>query len=124
MKNLKPYIFYSNNILDKLSLFFKIGGIALFPVVIIRERYLQKRYLAKAKKLINHETIHFQQALELLVIPFYVIYVLEYIFKAIKYLDIEKAYYNISFEREAYANESNLNYLIERKRYNWLKLIF
>ena len=124
MKNLKPFVIYSDKILDKLSWFFKIGGIALFPVIILRERYQQKRYLAKAKKTINHETIHFQQALELLVIPFYIIYVLEYIVKAIRYLDIQKAYYNISFEREAYANESNLKYLTDRKRYNWIKLIF
>ena len=62
MKNLKPYVIYNDKILDRLSWFFKIGGIALFPVIILRERYQQKRYLAKGKKTINHETIHFQQA--------------------------------------------------------------
>ena len=75
-------------------------------------------------KTINHETIHFQQALELLVIPFYILYVIEYAIKALRYLNIEKAYKNISFEREAYANERDMNYLANRKRYNWVKLIF
>jgi hypothetical protein len=36
----------------------------------------------------------------------------------------KQAYYNISFEREAYSNELNLQYLGKRKRYNWIKLIF
>lgn len=122
MKNLKPFVIYNDKILDRLSWFFKIGGIALFPVIILRERYQQKRYLAKGKKTINHETIHFQQALELLVIPFYVLYVLEWLLKVPFYG--KGAYRNISFEREAYGNESDINYLVERKRYNWLTLIF
>ena len=122
MKNLKPFVIYNDKILDRLSWFFKIGGIALFPVIILRERYQQKRYLAKGKKTINHETIHFQQALELLIIPFYVFYVLEWMLKLPFYG--KGAYRNISFEREAYSNEGDTNYLVERKRYNWLTLIF
>lgn len=57
---------------------------------------------------LNHEKIHGKQQLELLVIFFYLIYLIEYIFKKYK---------NISFEKEAYANQSNLNYLQERKHY-------
>ena len=33
------------------------------------------------------------------------------------------AYKNISFEREAYSNQSNLSYLSERKHYSWFKCI-
>jgi len=33
------------------------------------------------------------------------------------------AYRNISFEREAYDNDDNLNYIKERKHYSWLKYI-
>ena len=57
---------------------------------------------------INHEEIHGKQQLELLVIFFYIIYIIEWIFKK---------YRNISFEKEAYANEENLDYLKTRKHY-------
>ena len=55
---------------------------------------------------LNHENIHGKQQLELLIIPFYLIYIVEWIFKG---------YRNISFEKEAYNNEKNLNYLKTRK---------
>lgn len=61
---------------------------------------------------LNHEKIHWRQQIELLVIPFYIIYLIEWIFKGYK---------NISFEKEAYSNEDNLNYLKTRKWYNQWK---
>jgi len=64
------------------------------------------------KELINHERIHLTQQLELLVIPFYIIYLIEF---------YTKGYYNISFEKEAYLNDTNLNYLKSRKLYNFFK---
>ena len=33
------------------------------------------------------------------------------------------AYRNISFEREAYANEEYIDYLENRKRFAWIKYI-
>lgn len=55
---------------------------------------------------LNHENIHGRQQLELLIIPFYIIYLIEWIFKG---------YRNISFEKEAYSNQDNLDYLKTRK---------
>ena len=55
---------------------------------------------------LNHENIHGRQQLELLIIPFYLIYIVEWIFKG---------YRNISFEKEAYSNQNNLDYLKTRK---------
>ena len=134
MNKLRPYILYNDKFLNSVSWFFRVGGIALFPFVILRERYkgedptVNKEtndfWKDRGKKTINHETIHFQQALELAVIPFYVLYILEYVIKTIVYLNVQKAYRNISFEREAYNNEKDYSYLDNRKRYNWLKLIF
>lgn len=126
MRNLKPKVIYSDKFLNSVGLFFKIAGISLFPFVILRESYLQNlAYWKKRKaKTINHETIHFQQQLEMLVIPFYILYILEYLIKFFIFFDIKKAYYNISFEQEAFANDTNLDYLKTRKRYNWVKLIF
>lgn len=100
-----------------------VGGISIFPYIILREKYNSTDWWkARGKRTINHESIHFQQQLELGILPFYVWYVLEWLFKLPFYG--KKAYENISFEREAYNNDSNLNYLQNRVRYNWLKLIF
>ena len=126
MRNLKPKVIYNDKFLDKVGIFFKIAGISLFPVVVMREYYLKNTaYWKKRKaKTVNHETIHFQQQLEMLVIPFYVLYILEYLIKFLVFFDIKKAYYSISFEQEAFANDTNLDYLKTRKRFNWVKLIF
>ena len=123
MKNLKPITLYNDKFLDLISWSMKVGGIALFPVCILRERYRDgNEYSVKqGKKILNHETIHFQQALELGVILFYILYVLEWVIKLPFYGG--KAYYNISFEREAYDNDDDLTYLGVRKRYNWVKRI-
>lgn len=63
---------------------------------------------------INHENIHGRQQLELLIIFFYIIYIIESLFKK---------YRNISFEREAYLYEQNLDYLKNRRWFNWINLI-
>jgi len=125
LRDLRPFVIYSDKTLDVLSIFMKIGGISIFPVIILREKYRdsdEKFWVDRAKQVINHESIHFQQALELGVIPFYVWYVLEWLFKLPFYG--AKAYEVISFEREAYGNDSDLDYLNKRVRYNWIKRIF
>lgn len=61
---------------------------------------------------LNHENIHGKQQLELLIIPFYIIYLIEWIIKG---------YRNISFEKEAYSNEYNLDYLKNRKHFSMWK---
>ena len=71
--------------------------------------------------IVNHESIHTSQMKEMLYIPFYLWYVTEWL---IKLLSKGNAYRNISFEREAYDNQYNLNYLKERKRYSWIKRLF
>ena len=123
MRNWKPFVKYNDKFLDAISWFMKVGGISLFPFIILREKYRDgnKFEIKVGKKTINHETIHFQQALELGVIPFYVLYVLEWILKLPIYGS--KSYYNISFEREAYDNDDDLMYLEIRRRYNWIKRI-
>lgn len=66
---------------------------------------------------INHERIHNAQMKELLFIPFYIIYVLEWLFRLIQYRDAHKAYLNISFEREAYKHGHDMEYLKHRHLY-------
>jgi len=117
-----PIVKYSDKVLDRLSIFMRIGGITLWPYVILREKYKKQSYWKKrAPRIINHESIHIKQQEELLVIPFYLIYMLEWFIKLFVYG--KDAYYNISFEREAYDNDDNLSYLSARKHYAWIKRI-
>lgn len=85
-----------------------VEGITLFPFgIFIREDIPDK-------VTINHEMIHIKQQKEMLVIPFYLLYLIEYLFKG---------YYSISFEIEAYLNQDNFEYLKTRKHYCWIKWI-
>lgn len=79
-----------------------IKGIAIFPFIFVRKNF------TKDDVLINHEKIHLRQQLELLIIPFYIIYLVEWIFKG---------YYGISFEKETYENQTDLDYLKKRRYY-------
>lgn len=71
-----------------------------------------------SSELINHERIHTAQMLELAIVPFYIVYLLEWL---VRLTLPGNAYRNISFEREAYANERDLTYLRHRPHYAWLR---
>ncbi len=72
---------------------------------------------------INHERIHTAQMKELLFIPFYVWYLIEWLIRLLQYRNWNKAYRNISFEREAYSNDHNLSYLPNRRPFSSLKYL-
>ena len=72
-------------------------------------------------RVLNHEYIHTLQQRELLFLGFYLWYLGEWLFRLIQYRDPLQAYRNISFEREAYEIDSNLDYPKLRKRYSWWK---
>ena len=64
----------------------------------------------------NHERIHTAQQREMLYVGFYLAYFFEWVVR----LPMRgNAYRNISFEREAYANQRNLDYLHSRRPYSW-----
>jgi len=114
-----PKIKYSDKFLDKISWFMKVGGITLFPYIILRERYETSIY---KDKIINHESIHIKQQGELLVLFFYLLYVLFFVLNIFRYFfDFKKAYKNLPFEKEAYANENDMTYLENRKMFSWIK---
>jgi hypothetical protein len=87
-------------------------GLSFYPFVFIANKMDKQNEV-----FINHEKIHIKQQIELFVFLFYFWYAIEYFVRLIQYKDKKKAYYNISFEREAYANEKDLNYL--KKRSFW-----
>lgn len=89
---------------------------ALFPFIL-----LKSKNLADDAIIVNHERIHLRQQAELLVIPFYVLYLINYLVNLIRYKNHETAYLQIVFEREAYANEAKMNYLQSRKWNSWIR---
>lgn len=91
-------------------------GLTIYPFVILRER--KDRAVLEV---LNHEKIHIRQQLELLVLPFFIWYFLEYLIRLAQYKDKHLAYRNISFEREAYANEKDFDYLKNRSVWRFLK---
>jgi len=95
-------------------------AIALWPFIFVRSS--RKGKLSLVAK--NHETIHLRQQTEMLVIFFLIWYGLEYVTRWICYgFNHDKAYKNVSFEREAYNNQANMDYLRTRKHYAFLKLL-
>lgn len=83
-----------------------IRGLAFFPFIFIADVNDMNA------ELINHERIHLRQQLELGVIPFYIWYLIAL---------YRVGYMQISFEKEAYANELDLGYLKNRKKFSFLK---
>lgn len=120
-------------------------GITLFPFGIYTRAILRNR-----ERTLNHEAIHWKQQLELfiigvllglglsasvllfewspflhiasLVLPlllFYVLYVAEWLVRLP--INGKRAYNFLSFEKEAYINEGNTNYLKSRRPFSFLK---
>lgn len=94
------------------------SAIAFYPFVLIRNESLKDN-----KILLNHERIHLRQQIEMLIIGFYLWYSIEFIYKYWKYGNRFQASYNISFEKESYANEKNPYYLKNRKFFAFIKYL-
>ncbi|WP_026730462.1 hypothetical protein [Flavobacterium denitrificans] len=93
-------------------------GMAVFPFVLVKYDFDKTNGV-----FVNHEKIHLRQQLELLILPFFVWYFLEYLIRFIQYKNGALAYRNISFEREAYAKETDMNYLKNRSFFQFLHYI-
>jgi hypothetical protein len=70
---------------------------------------------------LNHELIHSVQQRELLYIPFFLWYALEWGCLYLKYRDGMEAYRRIRFEREAYTHQHDLQYLQHRRHWRYLQ---
>lgn len=56
---------------------------------------------------------------ELLYLPFYLLYIFEWLFRLLQTRNFLRAYHNISFEREAYAHQDETDYLLRRRCFAW-----
>lgn len=92
-----------------------VNAMALYPFILLKNKAQKQDQI-----LINHEKIHLQQQMELLILPFYMLYLINYLINLVKYKNHYLAYFNIVFEKEAYHYEKELEYLSDRKWYNWI----
>lgn len=103
------------------------AAINLFGVVFVRKEIRPQHNISLRNWniMLNHELIHTAQMKELLYLPFYLLYGIEWLIRLAMYMNARKAYRNISFEREAYDKQYNFYYIIdkERKPYAFLKYI-
>lgn len=89
------------------------GGFAFFFCIVVRHEGETERN----PNLINHECIHFRQQRELLWIPFILIYFFHAVYIVTTTWSWEKIWEDVCFEREAYENEHNHEYLKVRRRF-------
>jgi hypothetical protein len=130
LKNLKPIFVENSKIpvwLSKIAPL-EIGAICVGPIVFSRG------VLSPRTK--RHETIHFQQCLDLLFLGTALVYMWDWIYGRVKHRKRwlgetnprgeeytssgNKAYYRTRAEQEAYSNEKNEEYLGARRRWQWL----
>ena len=114
-KNAKPFFFENSKVpvwLSKLAPI-EISAITLGPLVFSRGVISEKTK--------RHETIHYQQYIELLFIGFLVIYLYDYIYAAlIKRKGFTRdSYLAIRFEQEAWQCDDYEDYLENRQRFAW-----
>ncbi len=115
-------------------------AMCLWPFIFVRNN-AASHYNTVAN---NHEHIHAEQQKEMLLVGivlaaigyvfvglwallfvplFFWWYGIEYLYRLCQYRNTNKAYRNISTEREAYANEKDLIYLTNRRRFAWTKYL-
>ena len=71
----------------------------------------------------NHELTHWEQQKEMLCLTFYLWYLVEYLIKLIRFMNHQKAYRGIGFEREAKKYERDSEYLSKRKPFHWIRFV-
>ena len=91
-----------------------INAITLGPIILCRGK------ISDVTR--QHESIHWEQYKECLVLGFLILYLFFYVTNLLKGQSSTEAYYSIPFEVEAYKNESTDGYLNDRAHFAWMKL--
>ena len=111
-------IFIENSKLPKFLSFFapiNIKAITIGPIV------FSDGEMSDITK--NHERIHWEQYKELYIVGFLYLYLYYWLIGLLKYRSGSLSYFSIPFEREAYDNHENMNYIYTRKKNGWHKYI-
>lgn len=116
-KKAKPFFFENSKVpvwLSKLAPI-EINAITLGPFVFSRS--------VLSEKTKRHETIHYQQYIELLFIGFLLIYIYDFLYAAIikRKGFTRDSYLAIRFEQEAWQCDDYEDYLETRTRFAWRK---
>ena len=90
-------------------------AMTLWPFIFVRKD------TKVTEELLNHERIHGRQQLELLIVPFLLWYVVEFVIRTL--FGKGNAYRKISFEREAYGNENDMEYIEHRPLWAFLRYL-
>ena len=101
-------IIYNTRLVKTITLGFA-DGITLFPFILLVDEARGYR------EAILHERIHLRQQAEMLVVGFYLVYMVILLVNLVRYRNFYRAYSNVFFEREAYANHYDAGYLKKRK---------
>lgn len=102
-------------IMNKIIPFGEYDAITIWPFI------FTKKVLSDMEK--THEIIHCEQQEEMLIVPFFLWYGIEWLIRLILYRNFDEAYRNISFEQEAYLNQHSTWYVTERSHFAWAKYI-
>ncbi len=94
------------------------GGLAIFPFI-----FLSAARLKGDSPFLNHERIHLRQQVEMLIVPFFIWYAIEFLVRLAMTRNFSSAYRTIGFEREAYAKEKDPLYLKSRPLWNFIKFL-
>lgn len=90
-------------------------AINLFGIIFAKEKLSERD--------MRHEYIHTMQQREMFFLPFFIWYLVEWGIRLVVYRNAHRAYRNISFEREAYANQHDQHYKDSRKRFAWIRYV-
>ena len=108
---MKPVVIQNSRIPGMLSIFIDIWAITLYPFIICKGEMDEQT--------LNHEKIHLAQQRELWLVGFYLLYAFYWLRAKLHGMSNNDAYMAIPFEVEAYAQQHDMDYLKNRKRFAW-----
>lgn len=101
----------------------RIEAFTLYPFIFLRKKKSDYHHMYLSITL-NHERIHLNQQIELLIIPFFILYLFNFIINIFVYRNLRKSYKSIIFEKESYMYEKDLDYLKRRQIYSFIRMLW
>jgi hypothetical protein len=128
-KEVKATVIYGSGLMNRLCA--RMGFAAM---TVGRWVWVAAGRDAISDRLLNHETIHIAQQRDLWWVGQWALYAVE---RAWRFAELalclrdrkrevsmwREAYYNVSFEREAYAHQEDYEYLSKREKHAWKKYL-